>query len=148
MKVLFSSDDRLRRPVVWPESRAKPQLQHSCTVAMSSLSLGTPDLILRNDMEKVSYNPIRFLSTVEIFARCNNHLCRVSICILSVLHYDLTSLVNFFFDRHLTICEVFEFYMKRKRPEKHCLLFFLIEKGNFLQPIWRTTDVSLKVINN
>lgn len=92
MKVLFSSDDRLRRLVVWPESWAKPQLLRSCTVAISSLSLGPPNLILRNDTEKVSYNPIRFLRTVGIFNQCNSHLCWVSICILSVLHYDLTSL--------------------------------------------------------
>lgn len=97
MKVLFSSDDRLRRVVVWPESRAKPQLLHSCTVAISSLSLGTPNLILRNDTEKVSYNPIRFLRTVGIFAQCNNHLCWVwSVSCLSftmISHFFSSSLL-------------------------------------------------------
>ena len=92
MKVLFSSHDRLRRVVVWPETRAKPQLLHSCSVAISSLSLGTANLILRNDVEKVSYNQIRWLKTEGIFAQCNNHLCWVSICILSVLQYELTPL--------------------------------------------------------
>lgn len=36
---VFFADDRLRWLVVWPESRAKPQLLHSYTVAISSLSL-------------------------------------------------------------------------------------------------------------
>lgn len=70
---LFMSSISLRgrRGGVQPPG-AHPSRQNTFTAVLSSPSPETPNPILKNDMEKVSSNPIRFLRTEGFLTWCND----------------------------------------------------------------------------